>query len=99
MNVSDAIEKYPITVIEINQPMSKGMIEIQGAIMEVIDACVHELRKTCSMVDISEFTLENAVFKTFDRVIRHQLDPVWHRLGSKTRQLVQDLKMLRKLLG
>jgi DNA excision repair protein ERCC-4 len=99
LTVSEAIEQHPIAVIEINQPMSKSMVEIQRAIMEVIDACVHELRKACSMVDISDFTLENAVFKTFDRAIRRQLDPVWHRLGPRTRQLVHDLKMLRKLLG
>jgi hypothetical protein len=26
------------------------------------------------------------------------LDPIWHTLGKKTKQLVSDLKTLRKLL-
>lgn len=34
---------------------------------------------------------------TFIQTIRHYLDPLWHQLGSKTKALVQDLKVLRVL--
>jgi DNA excision repair protein ERCC-4 len=97
--LSEAIEKYPIDVIELNQPMSKRMMEIQQAIMEVIYGCIQELRKACLDVDFSEFTLENAMFKKFDHVIQQQLNPIWHRLSPKTQQLVNDMKILRKLQG
>lgn len=42
--------------------------------------------------------MENAMFRVFDTLIRKQLDPVWHRLGPKTKQLVADLSTLRQLL-
>lgn len=49
-------------------------------------------------MDIDEFTVENAFFKSFDIIVRSQLDPIWHRVSFKTKQLVNDLKTLRNLL-
>lgn len=49
-------------------------------------------------LDIDDFTVENALFRNFDRIVRGQLDPVWHRVGPKTKKLVADLAELRKLL-
>ena len=50
-------------------------------------------------VDTEEYTVENAMFRLFDVLIRKQLDPVWHRLSPKTKQLASDLSTLRSLLG
>jgi len=47
---------------------------------------------------VSEFTVENAVHKSFDGIIRQQLDPMWHRVSARSKQLINDLKTLRKLL-
>lgn len=41
--------------------------------------------------------MENALFRSFDVLVRTQLDPVWHKVGPKTRGLVADLTTLRKL--
>ncbi|KAL3039513.1 hypothetical protein AAZX31_01G190800 [Glycine max] len=49
-------------------------------------------------VDVEDLTVENGLFKSFDEIVRRQLDPIWHTLGKKTKQLVSDLKTLRKLL-
>lgn len=49
-------------------------------------------------IDADEITVENAIGKAFDQTIRLQLDPIWHQLGQKTRQLVSDLKTLRLIL-
>lgn len=50
-------------------------------------------------IDADEITVENAIGKSFDQTIRLQLDPIWHQLGTKTKQLVSDLKTLRLILG
>lgn len=42
--------------------------------------------------------MENAYFRSFDAVVRRQLDPIWHKVGPKTKQLVSDLATLRNLL-
>ncbi|RDX86604.1 DNA repair endonuclease UVH1, partial [Mucuna pruriens] len=95
--VSQELEREPPEVVDIRVPMSKYMVGIQKAIVEVMDACLKEMRKT-NKVDVEDLTVENGLFKSFDEIVRRQLDPIWHTLGKKTKQLVSDLKTLRKLL-
>ena len=50
-------------------------------------------------LDSDEFTLENAIARSFDKIVRLHLDPVWHQLSGKTKQLVTDIKTLRLVLA
>lgn len=50
-------------------------------------------------LDLDDLNVENAYFKSFDIIVRRQLDSVWHKVGPKTKQLVNDLATLRRLLG
>lgn len=43
-------------------------------------------------------TVENCLFKSFDDMIRRQLESIWNMVSWKTRLLVQDLRQLRELL-
>ena len=36
--------------------------------------------------------------RSFHKVTRHRLDPVWNQLSARTRQLASDLRTLRSLL-
>ncbi|XP_055821200.1 DNA repair endonuclease UVH1 isoform X2 [Solanum dulcamara] len=95
--VSQDLESDPPEVVDIRVPMSTYMIGIQKAVIEVMDACLKEMRKT-NKVDVEDLTVENGLFKSFDEIVKRQLDPIWHTLGKRTKQLVSDLKTLRKLL-
>ncbi|KAI3964736.1 hypothetical protein MKW92_047926 [Papaver armeniacum] len=95
--VSQDLEKDPPVVIDVRVGMSGYMKGIQKAVIEAMDACLKELKKS-NKVDVDELTVENSLFKSFDEIVRRQLDPIWHVLGKKTKQLVMDLKTLRKLL-
>ncbi|KAJ8526703.1 hypothetical protein K7X08_029180 [Anisodus acutangulus] len=95
--VSQDLERDPPEVVDVRVPMSTYMIGIQKAVIEVMDACLKEMRKT-NKVDVEDLTVENGLFKSFDEIVRRQLDPIWHTLGKRARQLVSDLKTLRKLL-
>ncbi|XP_021813564.1 DNA repair endonuclease UVH1 isoform X1 [Prunus avium] len=97
VDVSQELESEAPEVVDIRVPMTKHMVGIQKAIIEVMDACLKEMRKT-NKVDVEDLTVENGLFKSFDEIVRRQLDPIWHTLGKKTKQLVSDLKTLRKLL-
>ncbi|KAE9606870.1 hypothetical protein Lal_00026102 [Lupinus albus] len=97
VDVSQELEKEPPEVVDIRVPMTKYMVGIQKGIVEVMDACLKEMRKT-NKVDVEDLTVENGLFKSFDEIVKRQLDPIWHTLGKKTKQLVSDLKTLRKLL-
>lgn len=77
--------------------MTPAMRGIQKALLETMDACLKELKRT-NKIDVDDLTVENGLFKSFDEVVRRQLDPIWHTLGKKTKQLVSDLRTLRKLL-
>ncbi|KAJ3681790.1 hypothetical protein LUZ60_014363 [Juncus effusus] len=95
--VSSDLEKYPPEVVDVRVPMSPAMKGIQTAILEAMDACLKELRRT-NKVDVEDLTVEKGLFKSFDEIVRRQLDPIWHVIGKKTKQLVSDLRTLRKLL-
>ncbi|KAG5592739.1 hypothetical protein H5410_043253 [Solanum commersonii] len=95
--VAQDLERDPPEVVDIRVPMSTYMIGIQKAVIEVMDACLKEMRKT-NKVDVEDLTVENGLFKSFDEIVKRQLDPIWHTLGKRTKQLVSDLKTLRKLL-
>lgn len=95
--VSQDLEKYPPEVVDVRVPISPHMKVIQKAVLEVMDSCLKEMRKT-NKVDVDDLTVENGLFKSFDEIVKRQLDPIWHTLGKKTKQLVSDLKTLRKLL-
>ncbi|CAA7041895.1 unnamed protein product [Microthlaspi erraticum] len=97
LDVSQELEREPPEVVDIRVSMSNYMVGIQKAIVEVMDACLKEMKKT-NKVDVDDLTVESGLFKSFDEIVRRQLDPIWHTLGKRTKQLVSDLKTLRKLL-
>uniref|UniRef100_A0A0E0K7G9 ERCC4 domain-containing protein n=1 Tax=Oryza punctata TaxID=4537 RepID=A0A0E0K7G9_ORYPU len=91
------LERAPPEVVDVRVPMTHPMRGIQAAILDAMDACLKELRRT-NKVDVEDLTVDKGLFKSFDEIVRRQLDPIWHTLGKKTKQLVADLRTLRKLL-
>jgi hypothetical protein len=49
-------------------------------------------------LELDDLNIESAYFRSFEAVVRRQLDPVWHKVGPRTKQLVNDLSTLRQLL-
>ncbi|SPO26367.1 related to RAD1 - component of the nucleotide excision repairosome [Ustilago trichophora] len=86
-------------VIELHQPLSRSMRNIQTAIIECLDASLSELKRGNANVETDDFSIEHAIFRAFDVVVRRQLDPIWHKVSAKTKQLVGDLTTLRNLLN
>lgn len=62
------------------------MSAIYDAISDLMDSCVKELRKS-NKIDTSQLTLEHGLFKSFDDIVRRQLDSVWHTVSPKTKQV------------
>ena len=85
-------------VIELEVPMSDSMKSIQNAILECIEVSISELRKAGTGIELDDWTLDSALHRTFDVIIRRQLDPMWHRVSYRTRQIVNDLTVLRSIL-
>ena len=73
--------------------MTDAMNTIYHAIIDLMDACIKELKRA-NKIDTSEMTLEHSLFKSFDDMVRRQLDPVWHTITPKTKQVrKRDMSM------
>ncbi|KAJ1675673.1 DNA repair protein RAD16, partial [Spiromyces aspiralis] len=85
-------------VIELRQPLTPSMDKMQQAVLDCLKACLSELRQGTRLLDEDELKVENALFRAFDHIVRRQLAPHWHRVSRRTKQLVEDLSTLRRLL-
>ncbi|KAL9594454.1 MAG: hypothetical protein Q9219_007024 [cf. Caloplaca sp. 3 TL-2023] len=85
-------------VIELEVPMNDSMKNIQNAVLECVEVSIGELRKADTGLELDDWTLDSALHRSFDVTIRRQLDPIWHRVSFRTRQIVHDLTVLRSVL-
>jgi len=98
-SVAQSLEgKRKAEVIEFEVPMSEDMMTIQQAVLECIDASISELRKANTGVEMDDWTAESALHTNFDGIVRRQLDPVWHRVSWRTKEIANDLTTLRSIL-
>jgi len=99
VTVAQSLEgKKKAEVIELEVPMTDAMKEIQTAVMECVEVSIHELKKGNTGLEMDDWNLDSALLKNFDVIVRRQLDPNWHRVSWKTKQIVNDLTVLRTLL-
>ena len=75
-----------LQLVEMWLRLSPPMSAIYDAISDLMDSCVKELRKS-NKIDTSELTLEQGLFKSFDDIVRRQLDSVWNTVSPKTKQV------------
>lgn len=96
MAVTSAFAAHAPEVVEITQPLSTSIRLIQESILEVMLACLDELKRS-RYVNTADLTLGAGLFRSFDRMLSRQLDPVWHNVPRRLRQAVHDLRTLRGL--
>jgi DNA excision repair protein ERCC-4 len=97
--VKAALERRRADVVELFQPLTPLMADMHTALVQCMGSTLAELTRSNAGLDLDALTLENAYFRAFDALVRRQLDPVWHKVGPKTKQLVSDLGTLRRLLS
>ena len=86
-------------VIELEVPMTEAMMDIQNAVLDCIEVSISEIRKGNNQIfSGEEFSPDFALQRNFDTIIRRQLNPYWHRVSWKTKQIVRDLTLLRNIL-
>lgn len=98
VTVAKSLESKKAEVVELEVAMTDSMREIQTAVLECIEVSISELRKANTHLEIEDWTLDSALHKSFDIIVRRQLDPVWHRISWRTKQIVGDLTVLRRIL-
>uniref|UniRef100_M4BN67 ERCC4 domain-containing protein n=1 Tax=Hyaloperonospora arabidopsidis (strain Emoy2) TaxID=559515 RepID=M4BN67_HYAAE len=98
VSIHSCLEKHQPEVYEIEVAFSPLMNTMQEALLVALEATVKELQCSTKSLDAADLTMEKALAKSFSTFIRRQLDPLWHKLPVKTKQLVADLSTLRQLL-
>lgn len=96
--VKEELDGVGLGVEELLIGTTQRMRMIQFSLMEIIQTCLSDLIRANPSLDVKEFNIESAVTQNFDQQIRRQLDPIWHRVSLKSRQLVTELRLLRELL-
>lgn len=96
--VKSSLDKINPQVIELHVELTPAMIEIQTSLLDLINYSIKELKRLNPSLDTEEITVENSLSKCFHKILQNQLNPIWHRLSSTTKQLVSDLKLLRNLM-
>ena len=99
VTVAEALEgRKKAEVIEFDVPMTDAMKSIQAAVLECVEVSISELKKANTGLEMEDWTLDSALHRNFDAIVRRQLDPVWHRVSWRTKQIANDLTVLRSIL-
>jgi DNA excision repair protein ERCC-4 len=99
VSVAKSLEgKRKAEVIELEVPLTDAMREIQNAVLECVEVSIQDLKKANTGLEMEDWNLDSALHRSFDTIVRRQLDPVWHRTSFRTRQIVRDLSLLRTIL-
>lgn len=97
--IAENLERRKADVIELEVMMTPSMRDIQIAILACIEAVMAELKKAnAQQLDLEDWSTDAVLHRNFDQIVRRQLDPVWHRVSFRSKQLVSDLTSLRSLL-
>eukprot|EP00095_Tigriopus_kingsejongensis_P010571 snap_masked-scaffold1137_size60140-processed-gene-0.6 protein:Tk10571 transcript:snap_masked-scaffold1137_size60140-processed-gene-0.6-mRNA-1 annotation:"dna repair endonuclease xpf" len=98
--VTASLKESQPDVVELHMGLTPAMMTIQTAVLDLVNFTLQELRRLNPTLEAyDEMTVENAVSRTFHQMLQRELDPIWHQLSWKTKQLVSDLKTLRMVLN
>ncbi|KAI1787127.1 hypothetical protein LXA43DRAFT_1064555 [Ganoderma leucocontextum] len=97
-DIKESLDRKTPDIVELHQEMTDSMSEIHHAIVQCMTTTLAELKRANTMLDLDDLSIDNAYFRSFDMIVRRILDPVWHKVGPRTKQLVSDLATLRRLL-
>ncbi len=86
-----------LQVIELAQEMTPPMVAIYDSITDLLDVCIKHLKRS-NKIDTSDFSLEECLFRSFDEIVRRQLDSVWHTITPQTKQVSSMLDLHIQIL-
>ncbi|XP_014261430.1 DNA repair endonuclease XPF [Cimex lectularius] len=97
--ITMSLKEHQPEVIELHIDMTHSMKTIQASVLDCVDFCIKEIKRVNPMIETDEITVENALSKSFYKLLQIRLDPIWNQLSGRTKQLIADLKTLRSILG
>jgi DNA excision repair protein ERCC-4 len=97
--VKHDLEARPPEVVVCSQPMTESMVRIQKHLLAIITLCVSEVKRANLQADVREqFTLDRVLTREFEETVRQSITPKWYSIGARTKQMINDIRSLRRLL-
>ncbi|CAK1540440.1 unnamed protein product [Leptosia nina] len=97
-NVIKSLKSREAQVEELHVPLTSNMNNIQSCLLDIMNYTVKQLKSINRTIDMQEITTENCITKKFHKILQSQLDCVWHQLSTRTKEYIQDLKILRTMI-
>ncbi|XP_068632309.1 DNA repair endonuclease XPF isoform X2 [Battus philenor] len=85
-------------VVELQIPLTAKANHIQMCLLDIMNYTVKQIKGINRTLDMQEITTENCITKKFHKILQSQLDCVWHQLSTRTKEYIQDLKVLRSMI-
>lgn len=98
-DVVEYLDRHKPEVIELSVELTPLMSGVQMSLLDLIETCLRELKKSAPSLDPEEITLENSLTRSFDKLLKYELDPHWNQLSNRTKQLISDIRILRVILS
>lgn len=97
-----AVARTPIDSVGVFVQLSRQQEQLHNAIKVVVRVALSELitsaKRYLANEDVADVTEDDDVFSAdIERRLRRQLQKRWHLVGPKTKQLLNDVSLLRKL--
>uniref|UniRef100_A0A1I8JLS6 ERCC4 domain-containing protein n=1 Tax=Macrostomum lignano TaxID=282301 RepID=A0A1I8JLS6_9PLAT len=74
-SVAACMDACPHTVEEVRVNLTEPMLRCQSALVDLLKACMQELARSAPVLDANELTVENALTRGFDQLLRSYTDP------------------------
>ena len=62
-------------VVEVQLELTPHMQELQTAVLDLVSFTVKEVKRLNPSLDTEDLTVENAISKTFHKILQRELDP------------------------
>lgn len=96
--VIKTLQKRQANVLELHVPLTANATQIQTCLLDLMNYTTKSLKLSNKTLEMQEITLENCITKKFHKILQSQLDTVWHQIGTRSKEFIQDLKVLRSLI-
>ncbi|CCF59570.1 hypothetical protein KAFR_0H01600 [Kazachstania africana CBS 2517] len=97
-NTLNPVAQQSNKVIEVKVSLTDSMAQIQFGLMECLKKCIGELNRKNPGLSLEWWDINNVLDKYFLKSIDSVMMPNWHRISFESKQLVKDIRFLKRLL-
>lgn len=74
-SVNTTLERHKPEVVELHVSLTPAMRAIQSSILDIMSACLKELKRYNPTLEAEDLSLENTLGNTFEKVDNYMTDP------------------------